>query len=32
MAAEPDSVEAAPGAVEEMIADRVRRAKKHQLN
>jgi len=32
MAAEPDSVEAAPGAVEEMTADRVRRAKKHQLN
>ena len=32
MAGEPDSVEAAPGAVEEMIADRVRRAKKHQLN
>lgn len=32
MAAKPDSIEAAPGAMEEMIADRGRRAKRHQLN
>lgn len=32
MAAKPDSIEAAPGAIEEMIVDRVRRSKRHQLN
>jgi hypothetical protein len=32
MASKPDSIEAAPGAIEEMIADRVRRAKRHQQN
>jgi hypothetical protein len=32
MAAKPDKVEAAPGAIDELIADRVRRAKRHQQN
>lgn len=32
MSSEPDAVEPAPGAIEELIADRVRRAKKHIQN
>ena len=32
MAAKPDSIEAAPGAIEEMIQDRLRRARRHQQN
>ena len=32
LAAKPDRVEAAPGAIDELIADRVRRAKRHQEN
>ena len=32
LAANPDRVEAAPGAIDELIADRVRRAKRHQDN
>jgi hypothetical protein len=32
LAAKPDKVEAAPGAIDELIADRVRRAKRHREN
>lgn len=32
MKAKPDSVEAAPGAIEEMLEDCTRRAKRHQSN
>jgi len=32
LAAKPDKVEAAPGAIDELIADRIRRAKRHQQN
>jgi hypothetical protein len=32
LASKPDKVEAAPGAIDELIADRVRRARKHQEN
>lgn len=32
MKSKPDSVELAPGAMDELIADAIRRAKRHQLN
>lgn len=32
LASKPDKVEPAPGAIDELIADRVRRAKRHQQN
>jgi len=32
LASKPEKVEAAPGAIEELVADRVRRARKHQQN
>jgi hypothetical protein len=32
IAAKPDRTEAAPGAIDELIADRLRRARRHQHN